>query len=452
MREEIETKDINPFEESYSVEDIETTELENETKAEFTVAKTDAYPYIEAKTGNLIIGTAITLSINEEVSLFGEASENTEFMVVIDSVTKKSIVDEQIFEISNLNSKMKVIPVDVFDNLKNVKKTVTLSRAYKNLQNEKFKKVSGIDLMDDEIKILNRAIKKNKELSTNIISKITENTGDDLEGMLAAYAFKKHLLITGGAGQGKTFIVDKFINDSGASKVMYIAHTGTEAIDLIGHYVKKPDGSFIWKDGTFSKAFRLAQTEQVVYFLDEMLRMPARELNILVGSLTPDSDGNLRLMTDRHVNEVSGIAETEELVVPMENLWVVSTTNQGNGFQSARIDEALKDRFRLFYQKMSIEQVELIVKTKLAKLKASPVMAKQIISLIAKTEEIQATGNIPRAFTIRHLSEAIDTAKNLKDIKKKMIELIPNIVSIDSSGEFNKEQVEIVKSLVKRSL
>jgi hypothetical protein len=69
-----------------------------------------------------------------------------------------------------------------------------------------------------------------------------------------------------------------------------------------------------------------------------------------------------------------------------------------------------------------------------------------------KTKEIQSTGNIPRSFTIRHLSEAIDTASSLKGIKKKMVELVNNIVSIDSDGKFNKEQRNIVSSLIKKTI
>jgi MoxR-like ATPase len=186
--------------------------------------------------------------------------------------------------------------------------------------------------------------------------------------------------------------------------------------------------------------------------MDEILRIPARELNILVGSLTPDSSGQLRLRTNRHIAEIDGVAETEEIIIPQENLWVVSTTNQGANYQTSRIDEALKDRFRLFYQKMSPEDIQEIIEIKMEKFKATDREVSAVVSLVEKTEDIQKSGNISRAFTVRHLSEAVDSATSLANVKKKLIELVPNIVAIDSDGAFNPSQVKIITELIKKTI
>ena len=373
-------------------------------------------------------------------------------MLIIDSETGKSIKNEKSFDVSNLNKIGKQIPEEIFINLANAKKTTTLAKAHKNLLNKSIDSYLKLPIDNISMKVLESAINKTAKTSIAILSKIKESISDNLEGTLSSYEFKKHLMITGDAGQSKTYTVDKYIFDNKLKYVEEIAHNGIEAIDLIGHYIKKPTGEFIWKDGSFSQAFRIAQTEPVVYFIDEMLRMPARELNVLVGSLTPNSRGQLTLKTMRYVDEVDGIANTETLIVPQENLWVVATSNQGSNYQTSRIDEALKDRFRLFYQKLSHEEILSIVELKYKRFKASSMDIKSIVSLVERTEEIQGTGNIPRAFTVRHLSEAIDNATSLTDVKKKMIELIPNIVSIDSDGAFNKEQVEIIKSLIKKTI
>ena len=418
-----------------------------------SVVSTSSYPYID-KAGDIKIGLAVTLEDSVEDALFGDSDDKEKMMVIFDAESQKAIMTEQAFTRDNLSKKMKVITEEVFVNLSNVRKKVSLMKAHKNLINNACPTPSYMEIHEDELKIVAREMKKNATLSKDLISKIAEATGDDLEGMLTAYQFKKHLLITGDAGQGKTFIVDKFIDDGGFTYVQENGHTGLEAIDLIGHMIKLPDGNFGWKDGSLSEAFRLAEAgERVVYFIDEVLRIPARELNILVSSLTPNSRGQLKLRTNRPAGTpVDGIVKGEEITIAQENFWVVATTNQGSGYQSSRIDEALKDRFRLYYQEMPADDVGVIVALKYARLKGTAVAVKSIISLIDKTKEIQSTGNIPRSFTIRHLSEAIDTATSLKDVKKKMVELANNIVAIDADGRFNSSQVQIVTALIKKTM
>ncbi len=122
------------------------------------------------------------------------------------------------------------------------------------------------------------------------------------------------------------------------------------------------------------------------------------------------------------------------------------------GYNTARIDEALKDRFRMFYQEMSENDILEIIEYKLRRHKTTKVFLKSLVSLIRKTEEIKQTGNIPRNFSVRHLSEAVDTAKDSRDIKKRMFELVNNIVAIDSDGKYNTEQTKIINNLIKSTL
>ena len=440
MTAEIKNKNENAF-----ADTTETTE-----ESEYKVSNSSGYPFINMA-GDIKIGLAVTLKDNEE-DLFGDSSDE-EMMIIFDSETGKAITDEQVFEMGNLNTKNRVIPEEIFNSLGNAKKTVTLSKAHKNLKNHIITTIKDINVSVSEMVVLISAIKKTKASSENIMSKIADATGSSLESMLSSYVFKKHLLITGDAGEGKTYIVDKFIKDNGYVSEMIIGQPGLESFDLIGHMVKLHDGTFGWKDGVLTALFRRAQREKVVCFFDEMLRMPTKELNVLVGSLTPDSSGNFNLRTGRPLAiTVDGIVDEEILSIPQENFWVVATTNQGAGYHSAKIDEALKDRFRLYRQTLDNEKILEIMTIKLKKHGASAVAIKSMVSLIDKTKEIKATGNIPRYFSIRHLSEAADTATSLKDVKKRMMHLVPNIVSIDSDGLFNTEQVDIITKLIKKTI
>ncbi len=466
MTEPIETPTAeHPFGEEVEVEAEAVTEAEegigakvstNATEdpyamfsSDIKISNTSPYPFIN-KDGELKLGLAITIENEPEDSIFGDADKDI-CMLIVDSETKQSIIKELSFGKSSLSKASSGISDEIFNNLSDVRKTVSLSKPFKNLINTRVATSDDLPVTKEEKTILDRTIKKTGATSKDMKMKIMENSSNDLEGTLNNYQFKKHMLITGDAGEGKTYIVDKFIDDNGLLYVQENGHVGLEAIDLVGHMIKLHDGSFGWKDGSLSQAFRMATAgTPVVYFIDEMLRIPARELNILVGSLTPNSRGELKLRTNRPLGDMDGIVAGEEITIPQNMLWVVATTNQGAGYQSSRIDEALKDRFRLFYQEMDMDKVAEIITEKYKQHKASAVAVKAIVSLIEKTREIKSTGNIPRAFTIRHLSEAIDTANNLRDVKKKMIELVPNIVSIDSDGKFNSEQMSIVSALIKK--
>jgi len=305
-------------------------EKENENKtrnAKYKLSSSLVFPYIN-RDGSIKMGLSVILEENQEMNVFGELENEEKSMLLYDSETEQLISGKIDFKRENLNKKTRAISEEVLTGLKNVRKKVLLLKSFKN-QNLDVQNINDIDIHEDEFRILLREIKKTADLSKNIMTKIAESTGDDLEGMLSSYAFKKHLLITGNSGEGKTYIIDKFLKDNEISTIMDVGHTGIESIDLVGHYIKKPDGTFGWRDGTFSMAFRRAQKEKVAYFMDEILRIPTRELNILVGSLTPDSSGMLRLRTNRFVDEVDGVSQTEEIIVPQENLWVVGSTNQG---------------------------------------------------------------------------------------------------------------------------
>ena len=436
-----------------SIELPETTKTKESkyTTKTMSVASSHGYPWIDNK-GELKFGIAAVLDDAAEAEdMFAEKSDPQ--MVLIDSETRKTITIELDFDKANLSKKFKEITDESFTTLTNLRRQVTLLKAYKNIIPQ-VKKFNQIDFETKAQKdTLIAVVKKAEGQSKTILKNMSMGQAGSLGEMLTKYAFKKHLLVSGDAGNGKTYQIDKFVKENKLPMVQYIGHQGTESIDLIGHLIKLPDGTFGWKDGALSKAFRMAQTQQVVLFVDEMLRIPSRELNLLVGSLTPNSQGELILRTDRpHGEPVDGIVSAEEIAVPQENLWVVASSNQGAGYQTARIDEALKDRFRLYYQEMSEGEVTEIMEEKLARHKTSTIFLKSLVSLIKKTEEIKGTGNIPRSFTIRHLAEAVDTADDAKDIKSRMFDLINNIIAIDASGRFNPEQKKIIHSLIKGTI
>ena len=188
------------------------------------------------------------------------------------------------------------------------------------------------------------------------------------KGKLDKYFFKKHLLIQGEKGGGKTYMVSKMLEDMDdkISSIKIIGNESFEAVDLVGNYILTEDAGLMWSDGPLTQAFRIAaKGEPVVLFIDEMLRIPKRELNVLVGSLSPDSNGNFNLNIPRsmgaEVIDGEAIATKEILTVPKDKLWCIGTTNAGAGYSVDTIDEALADRFRTIIKTVSEAEIKAIL-------------------------------------------------------------------------------------------
>jgi hypothetical protein len=306
-----------------------------------------------------------------------------------------------------------------------------------------------------------------KEFEAQAIEALGLRAGDDtsdLYGMLKTYEGQKHILVTGDAGLGKTYIVSKFAEEEDRQVFFKALDNGTETIDLVGHLIKVSDGSFPWKDGVVTQAFRAAaRGEKVLLFLDELLRAPEKELSLLVGCLTPDSRGKLVLRTGRALEDTltDGVVEEEVIETDIEHLWCVATTNQGRGYHTGKIDMALKDRFRIFEQTMSIETskeiaINVLKATDYGK-KLSDTAVTATIDKLYKVVEavanhVEGDGKLKQYITIRHITEVINTSRKLKDLKSRMMDLVSNLVMIDSSGKLNVEQKEIIYSYIKTHL
>ena len=266
--------------------------------------------------------------------------------------------------------------------------------------------------------------------------------------------FRKHVLITGDAGHGKTYGVDEFLRAKKIPNTWIFINSGTRAYHLLGNMVKLLDGNFAWKDGALTEVFRKAQTEPCVLAIDEMLRAQPKELNILISALTPNSVGNYVLRIDRPTGEaVDGVVKDEIIEVPQENLWVVATTNQGMGYEATRIDNAMRDRFRMYYHEMADDQMMEIIKAQSdAKLKTTA-KVKPMMQVVSKSVELCKTGALKRPFTIRHISEVITACDgDVTNLVRAFHDLKTALIDIDSDGRFNEQQMSIVSDLITKHI
>ncbi len=234
-------------------------------------------------------------------------------------------------------------------------------------------------------------------------------------------------------------------------------HEGIEAIDLLGHYIKTETGGLVWKDGVLSQAFRNASHgKKTVLFIDEMLRIPKRELNILVGALSPDSEDNFTLDTNRagavEIEDGVAIASSEKITIPKDMLWGIGTTNAGAGYSVDTIDEALADRFRVVIKRMTdIEMQDILYATAKVHGMGKKEVAK-LMKFYKSFNALRETGELVKLLNLRHLSEVIEFSEDANDMADTMTDLIPTLCTQDQEGYPNDTQSSIIEGLIEKEL
>jgi len=314
----------------------------------------------------------------------------------------------------------------------------------KEIKESKMKKEKTVEIEviasagDMEVRNISKVAKAAVEERPEIVDKIMK------------YAFKKHILIEGEKGSGKTYSISKFLDQEGIDTVFIAGHEGLESIDLLGYLIPDKTGELVWKDGALTEAFRRAQHHPVVMFFDELLRVPSRELNLLVGALSPNSREEYVLRTGRVLETVEGIAIEETLIVPSQNLWVIGTTNVGAGYAVDEIDEALSDRFRLVRKDTDKEEMTKILNSLFPSGTAR--MTRELMKVYAYLEELRKKGDLNKIVNMRHLVEAVKFSDYTKEgIVANLVDLIPHWIDRDTDGYLNTAQQELVMKSIQRA-
>ena len=317
-----------------------------------------------------------------------------------------------------------------------------------NLESNEVKSIVNSDKFKDTVET---CIKQYELMMKGIEAERKKNGNIGLDEFLERYSFKKHTLLVGKAGVSKTFTATKWVDEAGYESEFIAGHSGLESIDLLGYWIKNSVGELVWLDGALTAAFRKAKKEKVVLLFDELLRVPSRELSILVGALTPDSSGHYRLRTNRLIGEKDGVGETETIVIPQENLHVIGTTNIGADFDVENIDVALQDRFRTHEVTMATNTIHEIC-TQVNNGKFPDKTIDSLVDLYEKIKLLVESNELTRELSLRHLTETISMADDVKDISSFMQDLYTIVCSRDTSGKINLTEERIYKSTVKKSI
>lgn len=266
---------------------------------------------------------------------------------------------------------------------------------------------------------------------------------------LAELAFKVPVLFEGDRGAGKTVEARQFCRTNNYNRVEFGGHAGIEAPDMLGYLVPWGKDTMVWKDGPLAEAFRKGRKAKTVLIIDELLRIPERELSILLTALSPDH-GVYRLRTGRVTEVVDGVAQEEELECPVENLCVIGTTNVGSEYAVDEIDAALAERFVTIRKDTNLEQLKTILKFWVTEKKFPQKVAANCTNFFLKMVEARNRGLVARTPTTRTLVRAIELATTVDDVRRLVNSQVLLWVARTSEGYPVPEQMTDVKKIIEK--
>jgi len=275
----------------------------------------------------------------------------------------------------------------------------------------------------------------------------TETSYDLVAAKLQQYGHKRHLLITGEKGSGKTRGVYEHLEKEGLPHIFIGGDADVEAIDLKGMLIPAPSGDKLWVDGPLTEAFRRAAAgEKIVLFIDEMLRISPSGLSALIPALTLNHKNEYVLKTGRIIDVKDGVARTETLFASRDNLWVIATTNIGAGYDVSALDDALEDRFEYVEHNNELGNISTVVTTVVAELGIDNDVAVKLLSFYKKMRALYDAEELTKLINMRHLVQiAEDCEGDASRLLEVCMDRIPKWVERDMHGKLVEEQIKIVK-------
>ena len=311
-----------------------------------------------------------------------------------------------------------------------------------------------------------------------VIEKPAKKEKEEPFEQLKRFAFKIPVLVEGDRGSGKTYEAFEYAKSIDIEPSFVGGHAGIESIDLLGCLVpyagqenkiedtsvsaadffsgdyqmkvsSNSSNSLIWKDGPIAEAFRKAQNgEKAILIIDELLRIPQRELNILLTALSP-VHGKYNLRTGRILEVVNGVAREEVLSCDTRNLFVLATTNVGGQYAVDTIDPALAERFIVVRKDTEVDTLIDILKNKAKEKGFHFTLAQKAGLFFEKMTDAKEQGLVAEVPTLRTLSRAFDLADQEEDVKDYILDQKLLWVDRDVYGKPVKEQTEMIEKIVK---
>lgn len=264
------------------------------------------------------------------------------------------------------------------------------------------------------------------------------------------FAFKAPVLLLGERGSGKTTLPRNMARQYAARYFEQPGHAEVDATDMLGMLVPHGKGELVWKDGPVAAAFRAAaQGNKVVLTFDELLRIDERQLSFLLTTLSPD-EGRYRLPTGRIVDVTDGVAREEVLECPVENLWVVATSNIGADYAVCDMDPALADRFVLIEYDADLAKVRAYLTKACALRNFDQAWVPPMLSAYEKLKLLKRNGALRHSPSARMLVFAVQLAPEAESLKDMLSFLSVQLVARDLEGKPISDQLNDAQSVIER--
>jgi len=253
---------------------------------------------------------------------------------------------------------------------------------------------------------------------------------------------RSNMFIYGPTGSGKTkAVLDGMaaLVKLGELDVYYKVpmSPGVEDVDLVTRLVPGP-GGIEQRRGALRAIYEEAAEKKVGLLLDEVNRATARALNIILTAIDP-VEGQYVLYD---------FVTDEELVVPLENLFIVATANLGGAYSGTNsMDEALLDRFpRTLYWGYDSKLEKALVK--------GP-GARNLHKAAATLRDLYRSGELRSPFSTRHLVGWASTLASFEDldhaVEAAKDTFVYRLASVDSYGFPDEAEVELIIEAIRES-
>ncbi|MDO8414828.1 MAG: MoxR family ATPase [Agitococcus sp.] len=264
---------------------------------------------------------------------------------------------------------------------------------------------------------------------------------------LAKILSKVPVLIEGEKGWGKTREARMLADTLGAKYIEIQGHENVEAADLTGYTVRHGH-DMVWKDGRLSQAFRLAAAgTKVCLNIDEMLRIPQRQLSVLLSALSP-YDGQYFLATGRMTEVIAGIGTEETIACLVSNLHVIGTTNIGAQYAVDTMDPALQERFLLRRKYADVTVLKAAVLEISLEKGFSTKVADNCVAFYEAMKSLKPNGLVADIPNPRTMVRAVHLSDKETDMKAAITMQALTWVGRDVEGNPVQEQLEAVTKAI----
>lgn len=293
---------------------------------------------------------------------------------------------------------------------------------------------------------------KSMDDALNKLQGVTPTEATPAPTGLQRYAFKVPVLLEGDRGSGKTYGVYELSRSMKVPLVLLAGHEGVEPADMLGYTVQAGSHGFVWMDGPVTAAFRRATKERTVLLIDELLRIPQRQLSFLLTALTPDeTDGVFRLNTGRALEVVDGVGQFETITCPIDNLAVFATTNIGGEYAVDDCDPALRERFQVIRCDTDEAKLEEILRNMISARGFSGAAHGQLMKFFIGARTLHEQGQLHAAPTMRTMTRAVRLAEHEMALPGELFAARLQWVARDLNGRPVVEQEELLRKLINRS-